>query len=289
MAWNRPTESGTAISRSLQKRSGDRFPTKSVIAGAVVIATVIGAACYFVFSEDEKPTVAQKDDRPSRIAGKTPAAPRKETPVATPKRRDWASISESETNKLSLMELRRWKYEHRRRPAHTNSTFKTRPRAAYAIFNHRSENVIAGYLARPAGTTLVGTPTFDQKFVNDFLESLKQPIIVSHEDPPEVQELKRLMNETKIDLKDRYDAGEDICKIMADTHRECQELGLYKAALEKELREFQRKPDVSPEDVDDFVKAANIMLDKKGIAPLTLGPITKRILMRRGKSPAENN
>ena len=37
MGWNRPSESGEAISRSLQKRSGDRFPAKGLVAGAIVV------------------------------------------------------------------------------------------------------------------------------------------------------------------------------------------------------------------------------------------------------------
>ena len=41
MAWNKPTMSGEAVSRPLQKQSGDRFPVRGAIAGAVV---VLGAA-----------------------------------------------------------------------------------------------------------------------------------------------------------------------------------------------------------------------------------------------------
>jgi hypothetical protein len=86
---------------------------------------------------------------------------------------------------------------------------------------------------------------------------------------------------TKIDLKARMDAGEDICKIINDTHREVQDLARYKNMLQKEISDAAKNPDMTMEDVDNLVNAANMLLDEKGIAPITIGPITRRLIQRR--------
>ena len=128
---------------------------------------------------------------------------------------------------------------------------------------------------------MIGSPVLGERFRQQFLKSLEEPIIVTAEDSPEDAQLKRDMIATKIDLKARMDEGEDICKIISDTHREVQDLARYKAMLQKEIHEASKNPDMTMEDVDDLISAANQMLDAKGIAPITLGPISRRLIQRR--------
>lgn len=253
---------------------------KVLVAGVLVL--VIGALCVYLFSgegETEKKTASKGLGRIKEV---TPAkAPKAEEPAPPPKKKPFWEVPASETNGFTRMMQHKWEHAHRPPPGYTNTSSRTEPPPAYAIFPHNSENTIAAYLTMEPGETLVGTPHYGPKFTKDFLESLKVPIIPSKDDSPEVQELKRLMNETKIDLKARYDAGEDIGKILEATHEEYQQLAAYKASIRSELLEFKKNPDATMEDVEDFVKAANMMLEKKGIAPLKLSPISKRMLMRR--------
>ena len=72
-----------------------------------------------------------------------------------------------------------------------------------------------------------------------------------------------------------------ICRILSDTHKEVQDLARYKSMLQKEVREAAKNPDMTMEDVDDLVEAANKMLEEKGIAPMKLGPISRRLIQRR--------
>ena len=175
----------------------------------------------------------------------------------------------------------KWNIHHRPPAAYTNNTSQTEPRPAYAIFDTRSDNSIAALLTVPPGTAAVGDPEYELWFTRDFLKSLETPIIVTKDDTPEEAQLKRDMIATKIDLKARYDAGEDIALIMKESREELQRLSVYRTEIESAFREMTSKPGITEQDVDDFVESANIMLEAKGIAPMTLGPIAKRRLLRR--------
>jgi hypothetical protein len=89
------------------------------------------------------------------------------------------------------------------------------------------------------------------------------------------------MVETKIELKARMDAGEDLGQILLDTRREYQDLARYKFMLQNEINEIKKNPDATIQDVEDFVTAANQLLEQKGIAPIKLSPISKRMLLRK--------
>lgn len=138
------------------------------------------------------------------------------------------------------------------------------------IFEHSSENEIAGLLQIEPGDFLVGDIQYGQKFVDDFLESLKHPIIVSQDDDEETKALKRAVIDTKIEIKERYDAGEDIAKLLTETRAELQRLGMYRDALRDELLNLRREEGVTSQDIIDFTEAANKMLEAKGLQPFSM-------------------
>ena len=219
-------------------------------------------------------TAVQPSAAPKPATMPTNALPAKK------KTRKW-EYPESRTNELSAAELRKWKVMHRPPPGYTNDTSRTEPQPKYAIFKHNSENEIASLLTMTPGETLVGTPHYTKKLTEDFLKSLETPIVVSEEDSPEDAELKRAMIETKIELKQRLDAGEDLGQILLDTRSQYQDLARYKMTLEQEFSALRKNPDISMQDIEDFMTAANQLLEQKGIAPLKLSPISRRMLMRK--------
>ena len=89
------------------------------------------------------------------------------------------------------------------------------------------------------------------------------------------------MIETKIDLAERMRNGEDIGKILEETHEEYQRLAILKMEVASELNKLRKDPNATLEDVEDFTSAANKILEERGIAPITLSPIAKRMLLRR--------
>ena len=253
----------------------------------VVLLAVVGGGLWWLFSQEElqpanDPEIPKKSGLAKEV---TPAAAptNKVTEVIKPKVKKlnkWEYPVER-TNELSAAELRKWKVMHRPPPGYTNDTSRTEPPPKYAIFKHHSENEIASLLTMTPGETLVGTPHYTKKLTEDFLKSLETPIVVTEEDSPEDAELKRAMIQTKIELKERMDAGEDLGQILLDTRSQYQDLARYKMTLESELSALRKNPDVSMQDIDDFMTAANQLLEQKGIAPIKLSPISRRMLMRK--------
>ena len=146
------------------------------------------------------------------------------------------------------------------------------------IFSHKSENVIARLLTIKPGQFLVGTPHYNGRITKDFLESIKEPIVISPDDSDYDKELKRAVREAKIELKIAYDRGEDIEKILLDSRAEFQKLGRYKQEL-RTMMNKQLSSASTPEEVDDYIAAANKMLEAKGIAPMNPTPF-ERIKLR---------
>ena len=160
----------------------------------------------------------------------------------------------------------------------TNSV-ANRPKAAYEIFERNCNNEIAAYLTLKPGDVIVGTPNYNGRFKKDFLESINEPIIITEDDTPEQAQLKRDVIEARLQLKDAMDNGEDIEQIMLDTRTELQALMVAKMELRHLFYEERQKCETD-EDVEDLFKACNNLLEEKGIAPITYGPITKRNLIR---------
>ena len=257
---------------------------RGLVAGVLVVAVALGA-WLFLSSPKSAAPVEKVDKKSGKIAELTPAAPapaKVEKPVVEKPKplRKW-EYPVSRTNELSDAELRKWKVMHRPPPGYTNDTSRTEAPPAYAIFKHHSENEIACLLTMRPGETLVGTPIYGKRFTDDFLKSCEEPIVINEDDTPEQAELKRLMNETKIDLRARMAEGEDLGQILLETREEYQRLASYKQSLQHEINELKKDDSLSMEDIDAFVSAANKMLDDKGIAPLKMSPITRRMLMRR--------
>jgi len=277
MSWN-----GSVETAKTEKGGGVRHRVKRPLFWwllSVFFVALVVVIWLFIPSQDAKPKEVVEFTYTSQIKTVKPAVPTNVEVIA--ERKKYWEVPASQTNGFTAVQQRRWIYENRQKPGYTNTTALTEAPPEYAIFSHHSENIIASYLTMEPGETLVGTPRYGKAFTKDFLESLKEPIIVKQDDSEYVKSLKRQMNETKIELKARYDAGENIGKILEETHEQYQELASYKDNIKQALYDFKNSDDATRDDVEDFITAANLMLEKKGIAPLKLSPIAKRMLMLR--------
>ena len=261
-------------------------PYRGIAAGLIVVASAVVVWLWLSPSEtarlDPRRPVEKKSSAtstPHRVAPARTDATEDAPPPEKPKR-FWQMPT---TNGLTEAQQHIWKVKNRPPPGITNNTSLFEAKPKYAIFNHDSENTIAAYLTITPGQTLVGSPTYGKKFTEDFLKSLEEPIIATKDDDPETAALKRAMNETKIELKARYDAGEDIGKILEQTHEELRQLSQYKMQIEDILKETIRSGDLTEKDFDLALEAANKMLDEKGIAPMEFGPVSRHILLRHVK------
>ena len=253
---------------------------------ALLALVAIGAAVWFFFLRTPtEPVVTSepevKHERPIKketakpvhspkevVTNKPTAMPIQPKKVDTP----W-KIGETRDGYILLPSGRK----HKVVGVITNSA-NASTKAKYEIFHHHIENEIASLLTMKPGETIIGTPRYSQNLKQEFLKSLENPIIIHDDDSDEIKELKNAMLDTKQQIKDRIDAGEDLAQILQDTRQEYQELAQYRHNIETEFAKLRRREDVTDQDLDDFVQAANAVLAKKGIAPLKIGPITRRRL-----------
>ena len=253
---------------------------KKVILSTLFIFVVIGIVCFFFSSKQPiKKATITKQTNTHKVA-KAPIKTIDSPKVEVKPKRFW-EVDASQTNGFTEMQMRKWRFANRPAPSYTNNAALVRKKPSYAIFKHKCENLIAAYITMPPGEGIIGTPMLGDRFKQDFLKSLKDEIVINPDDTPEAILLKQDMIATKNDLKARIDAGEDITEIIRNTHEEFQSLARYKQMLLKEVSKVKKDSKMTLEDVETFVEAANQMLESKGIAPIKLGPISKRMIMRR--------
>ena len=152
-------------------------------------------------------------------------------------------------------------------------------KSKYSIFENRSDNEIAGILMAKPGEAVVGTKRYDKWFEKQFLKSIETPIIVSQDDEPWQTELKDLVKQARLELKQAYDNGEDIAAIMTESRQQLQDLSKYKQSI-KQIYAQNMKECATEEEVGELQRAVNIMLEEKGCAPMNFTPLTKLHLMK---------
>lgn len=122
---------------------------------------------------------------------------------------------------------------------------------------------------------VLGNRSVGPDFERRFLKSIESPIIISKDDSDYEKELKRAVIAAKLELKDAYDRGEDIGKIMDDAREELQRMARYKAQMEKEVTKMLSRGDATAQDAEDLIKAMNIILEEKGIGPIELNSMSR--------------
>ena len=261
---------GSLVSRHLIKGS---------IVGLAVIAVAVGA-WYFITrgSEDVEPGKERKSKNSAKSVKvkPTPDAPVKVAPDPEPLKIDPnarpTKVGEEVNGYVMLPNGKM----HRRRGIRTVEPGGVDRSHPAAIFDHSTDNEFAVILTLQPGESLIGGPIRHGKNYEEmFRKSLETPIIVSKDDPDDVQALKRAVIETRLAMKDALDRGEDIKKIVDEAYVEAQKLSLYKETLREQINEAVRNGDMTDDDLDDLVSAANKMLESKGIAPMKFGALTR--------------
>lgn len=155
-------------------------------------------------------------------------------------------------------------------------------RSRYDVFEHRVESELAFLACMPLGTMVIGNRDFDEQFMRELGEALDDEITISDDDTDEARYYKQTVIDLKKELGSMLKNGEDVAAALSQTRKELQDLGVYKTQLEIELNRFMSNgEDVSEQDVEDFVNAANIMLKEKGIEPFEFNSLTRTIMRHR--------
>ena len=110
---------------------------------------------------------------------------------------------------------------------------------------------------------------FDARFKDKFIDSLNTPIVIDPEDSDELKQQKEDMIAVRQYLKEQMDEGKDIVAILNEEYQANKRHHELRENLLKELREFE-KTATSVEEVQEYVKAANAMLEREGAGKIGL-------------------
>lgn len=283
MSWNKSNSSNLQTQPSTKTVRSNRW-LYYIMAGSLTLA--IGASGYFCLPsktqnviEPDRKAVAEKPKAVEKLPAKVVEEKKEQKPQ---KKLNFWDVAAAHTNGFTEMQMRKWRKEHRPPPGYTNDAAIVRSRAKYAIFPHESENKIAALLTLEPGQTMIGS--FDLRGVQaDFLKSCEVPIVITKEDTPETVALKNLMNEVKIELKERIANGEKLEDILSETQKEYQRLARCKMEMQQAINELKEEGISSEQELDDILSAANKILEEKGIAPIELGPIARHMFLRHIK------
>lgn len=159
------------------------------------------------------------------------------------------------------------------------------------IFTNSADQKIAALLLLEPGEIMIGDASsfFGKGFTRSFLRSIETPIVVTKNDDEFTANLKRAVIDTKLELKVRYDEGEDIAQLMLKERNELQALGLYREELKEEIHKLARDKSLSEEAMQDFINAANKMLEERGGKPLEMPRFAARRFLLQQQFETQNN
>lgn len=271
--WNRPSSAASTKSRDAHKAKSTLV--KLIFSGIAFIAVGIGILC--LLQQDKSTGCAGLEDSHKQITEVTPVSQRRVLPPETP-----AVDPDARPTKRG-QQLNGYVMTPAGMICKIPTNKYVRAKPSYAIFDHMNENFIASILTMRPGDTVVGNMHFNGRFTKDFLDSLKEPIIVTKDDSPENAELKRAVNQAKIELKAAYDRGEDIEELVIKERERFQQLSIYKKELRNEVLAYAKREAASEQDLDDYLAAANKMLEAKGVAPIKDTPFVRIKLKMKEK------
>ncbi len=290
MAWNR---SDNTSGKSRLKNCATKSRTSYRLPWVTLVILLVGSIVWCVVAQRDEGVDSEErivDNEKSRIEEVEPAK------VTTQDASPPSVISHKEEVKFVIPSnvtadargiLRypnglRW-----RDPRRKVSTIKVQSRLS-KLFKHGCERQIAGLLEIEPGSSMIGTMTYSRNFKDDLLKSLEEPIIYDKDDTKEDRELKIAVEQTKRELKERMDAGEDPVKILKETREELQRLGEFREDLKNHVANFIKDENYTDEDVQDFTTAANKMLANEGLPPLKApNMIVRQMIIKRAKEAAE--
>ena len=277
MSWNKP--SGETKPQKMETQSGVKLG-RGILAGLCFVA-LAGVAVWFIVGQDESTEKVKQRKSPRTIKEVTPAAAPK--PVEVKKSNaevlrarfpglkipnDWAKPYPPQ----AYWPDGRLKEHSRYVRVITNKPTRASMSVEELTFKNHAERDIAGALLIDPGEELVGDYTYGESFVESFLQSLKEPMVYDKDDTPFQKELRKAVEETKKELKQRYDAGEDLAAIMNETRKQMKELALYREEIRKMVDDAKAEhgDEYTEQDEKDLIDAANKMLEDRGCKPLEL-------------------
>lgn len=260
---------------------------KGTVAGVVVVAVAVGAWCLLMPKQNNvKPDV--QPSRPTKIVDATPAMPSKvEQPKVEPikmvtNRHGKVVQKRKPETYVDAAGVERYVKGNGRVPLEHPEKYLVKSVVhpnAYPDFKHDSENEIANLLTIESGGMIFGDREYDKRFEQDFLQALMEPIEINEDDSESDRLIKENVEAAKKELAQRIKNGENLGDILTAEREEIRRLAQYKQQMEDIFHEQVAAGAISTEqELDDFCKAVNTMLESKGIEPFKASGLMRRRL-----------
>lgn len=282
MAWNASGREADALPtcEAAQTRRG-RFAPRALFSALALTAIGWGVARFVHLG---KP-LPRADEPPAKAVGEREKTPRRDgipRDTSGPSRvldMGRAVVREG-AGDADTPRRRTWAQLYGRGVAVTNDLSGGRSR--YEIGKRRSENELVFLACAPVGTMVVGDTAYDGDFIRDLHAALDEETPVDPEDDAARTAMKGRLAAVKAELRSLREKGADLAEVLRQTRSELQDLGVYKFQIERLVVDFQDGPDErSDEDIESFVRAANLMLEEKGIEPFHFNAVTREILKHK--------
>lgn len=281
MSWNRPNDCKTASKGS--KRF--RFSKPLLLLVSIVIVALV---CIFYL----KPVQNEPDGQEKKAQSRIKSTVTTNAPVKSAKTEKMHfGVPHSEWVKLShAQKVALGQAAYDAEAAKIDPTYMDRKKAhdaevAARPFKYMSENVVANIFSLKPGDNVL-MYEFHPKMEEDFLKSFSDEIVIRDTDSDEVKELKKNMIYLKPQIKKMMEEGHKLSDILNDYRKTIAKAYTLETNLRRELDKIKRTA-TSVDDVNDFIKAANLMLKDVGVESFTYN--LSRGAIKRIQMNAENS
>ena len=266
--------------RPPDEKNSKRTTTRWVAAAAVIAALIGGGVWWWLGREKPQPAPVVK---PTKVKVEKPL-PRKPAakpaaPVETPKPKEEPAPKPVVTNFVNNV----WRDEKGRphykvarviRPGQ-NTVINGKPwKPERPVFHHPSEVELDVLLSRKPGERIFGEVNW-KAFERDLPMALADKIEILPDDTPDEVARKQIVMEAKKELLEAIKAGENPMEILKSSRDEVNRLADVRDNLLSKVAELKQEG-ASEEEIEDAVKAANMMLKEYNIDKPILSPKTMR-------------
>lgn len=249
---------------------------RGLIAAAIVILGVGAAVWYLMPGGEKKPVKVDKAVKAKTVVPieKSPETNKVKVVEKVKKTEEYPPLEPGQSRAVKWVRPANWDQLSRAQKTRIQPVARVIKPIGWDgrnLFKTISDKKIERLMRIRPGQMFVGTVRYDERFVKNFLDSLKVPIDFSEDDSPEDRALKQAVIDSRADLKAAYDRGEDIVKIMNDTEDQLRELATYRMNLKKLVVEQKMSGENSEQDMKDCIDATNKILVENGMEPFKFG------------------
>ena len=275
MAWNKP--SGAPKVAPKKKPSAMR----GIVAGAVLVVA-LAAVCVWMFSGKDDAATAKTDRERGRIKEVTPAAaPTNAAPV-----RKELTKEEKRLKEIAEIESR---YAGTTMPVGVATHLyylKNPPKISvkhvgpYDVFKHSSERTIASLVLTEPGTEFLDQLQFGARFDQDFVNAMLDKNTPEEGDDEQTINMKKSVDEAKKEIsRICREEGRKPSEVMTEYAKMMYDLGKFERNLREMISEKRMDPELSDDEVKEFMQAANKMREERGLPAMKIPSLANRGLM----------